>query len=186
MTDGSLKPGRTVLVEGDRIVAVEPTAELNVPSHAETVEGEGGYLIPGLWDMHVHLFNNSSREGTNNKDVYFPLLIANGVTGVRNMWTDPDDLKTVRRWRGEMEAGESCLAPASPPAAASWTACQPACPICSASPRLKRHVRPCGGSKRRARASSRYTGVFHRKPMMPSRMRRPRAGFRSPGTSRAP
>jgi imidazolonepropionase-like amidohydrolase len=55
--------------------------------------------------MHAHIFNNTSGVGTNNKAVYFPLLIANGVTGVRDMWSDSDDLKLVRQWQGEIEAG---------------------------------------------------------------------------------
>jgi imidazolonepropionase-like amidohydrolase len=54
----------------------------------------------------VHIFNHTSRAGTNNKDIYFPLLIANGVTGVRDMWTDPDDLKLARQWRQDIEAGK--------------------------------------------------------------------------------
>jgi imidazolonepropionase-like amidohydrolase len=55
--------------------------------------------------MHVHTFNNSSRPGTDNKDWYFPLLIANGVTGVRDMWTDPDDIRLERAWRQEIDSG---------------------------------------------------------------------------------
>ena len=83
---------------------------MKVPTNAQIVDASGKFMIPGLWDMHVHLFNNSSRAGTNNKDSYFPLLIANGVTGVRDMWTDVDDLKLTREWQTEMAAGKM-LAP---------------------------------------------------------------------------
>ncbi|HZH35512.1 MAG TPA: hypothetical protein VEX64_11765, partial [Pyrinomonadaceae bacterium] len=43
---------------------------------------------------------------TNNKDDYFPLFIANGVTGVRDMFTDPDDIKLLHRWQSEIDAGK--------------------------------------------------------------------------------
>jgi len=48
-----LRPGLTVVVEGDRIVRVEEGGE--APTASQVIEGTGGYLIPGLWDMHVHL-----------------------------------------------------------------------------------------------------------------------------------
>jgi imidazolonepropionase-like amidohydrolase len=96
---------QTVIVTGDRIVAVGRTGRVKVPAGAQVIEAADKFLIPGLWDMHVHLFNNILKVGTNNGDAYFPLFIANGVTGVRDMWSDPDDLKLVRRWRGESEAG---------------------------------------------------------------------------------
>ncbi len=43
-----------MLVHGDRIVAVEPSDSLQANA-LETIDGTGRYLIPGLWDMHVHL-----------------------------------------------------------------------------------------------------------------------------------
>ncbi len=84
----------TVVIVGNRIAGLGK--KVKVPMNAEVVEASGQFMIPGLWDMHVHLFNNASRAGTNNKDSYFPLLIVNGVTGVRDMWTDADDLKRAR------------------------------------------------------------------------------------------
>ena len=83
----------TVVISGNRISAVERSTEARPPAGIRVVDATGKYLIPGLWDMHVHLFNNAGRAGTDNADWYFPLLIANGVTGVRDMWTDPADLE---------------------------------------------------------------------------------------------
>ncbi len=77
VTDGSLLTDQNVLIEDNRIVAVGPKDEVQVPDDAEVVEAEGKYLIPGLWDMHVH----SVRSG----DWHFPLFLAHGVTGVRDM-----------------------------------------------------------------------------------------------------
>lgn len=77
VTDGSLLAAQTVLVKGNRIVAVGPADEVGVSETAEVVDGAGGYLVPGLWDTHVH-----SATGT---DWHFPLFLAFGVTSVRNM-----------------------------------------------------------------------------------------------------
>lgn len=108
VTDGSIHPDQTVLVGGGRIVAVEPAEEVVVPDGAEIVEASGGYLIPGLWDMLVHLFNQVSHRPPNLW--YFPLFIANGVTGVREMWSRLSDQPTISDWR-ERVADGSLLAP---------------------------------------------------------------------------
>ena len=97
------RPGMTVIVEGNRITKI--ARGLKIPAGARVVDGTGKFLMPGLWDMHVHIFNNTQRAGTDNHEIYFPLLIANGVTGVRDMWTDIEDQSQVRTWRTEMEAG---------------------------------------------------------------------------------
>jgi imidazolonepropionase-like amidohydrolase len=70
---------RTVLVDGDRIVAVVPAEAAASTRAGRTVDGKGKFLIPGLWDMHVHFADPSSAR----------LFVANGVTGVRVMWGNP-------------------------------------------------------------------------------------------------
>ena len=102
------KAGMTVVIKGDRISSLSRSSK--IPKNATVVDGRGKFLIPGLWDMHVHIFNNSQRAGTDNHEIYFPLLIANGVTGVRDMWTDAEDQILVRRWRDGAAAGK-LLAP---------------------------------------------------------------------------
>src|SRR5271165_2837378 len=47
-------PDRTVVISGDRISEVTASNRTKVPSDAQVLEGKGKYLIPGLWDMHVH------------------------------------------------------------------------------------------------------------------------------------
>ena len=112
VTDGSLDPERTVLVAGSRIAAVGAAREITVPDDAEIVEGVGGYLIPGLWDMHVHSVSNVALDRANNaveaQDWHFPLFLAHGVTGVRNMNDGTADLelkltKSVKRRLAEGE-----------------------------------------------------------------------------------
>lgn len=95
----------TVVVVGSRIRDVGPTARIAVPKDARVVDASGKYLIPGLLDMHVHLFSNASRPATNLKEWAFPLFVANGVTGVRDMWTDPDDIALAKQWEREIQVG---------------------------------------------------------------------------------
>jgi hypothetical protein len=94
--DGSLQPERTVLVSGNRILAIGQNGEIAMPKEAEIVVAAGGFLIPGLWDMHVHSVSNvavdKSKHGIAAQDWHFPLFLAHGVTGVRNMNDGTADL----------------------------------------------------------------------------------------------
>ena len=71
---------RTVVVTGDRIAEVGRTSEVRIPPGARVVDATGKYLIPGLWDMHAHIF-------THRGDAFFPLYAVAGVTAVRDMHT---------------------------------------------------------------------------------------------------
>ena len=78
MATGERRPLQTVIVRGSRIIEAGATSEVPVvPRGALVIDGRGKFLIPGLWDMHVH---TAERAGT-----AFPLLLAHGVTGVRDM-----------------------------------------------------------------------------------------------------
>jgi imidazolonepropionase-like amidohydrolase len=79
-------PDRTVLVKGDRIAAVGPARRLKPPKGAEVIDAQGRALLPGLWDMHVHM---GGVDG--------PLNLAAGVTTVRDMDNDPDRLADLAR-----------------------------------------------------------------------------------------
>ncbi|HEX2080181.1 MAG TPA: amidohydrolase family protein [Longimicrobium sp.] len=97
--DGTGAPARadqTVVVQGSRIVAVGPSASVRVPAGARRIEARGKWLIPGLWDMHVHAFGYGFADFTG------PLLLAHGVTGARDMGFLVD---TARHWRDEVAAG---------------------------------------------------------------------------------
>jgi len=93
-TGAPARPDQTVAVEGDRISQVGDAKKVHAPKGAQVVNARGLYVIPGLWDMHVHVWET---ERT------FPLFIANGVLGVRNMSGYLDDLK---RWRSQVISGE--------------------------------------------------------------------------------
>lgn len=77
---GSATPGQTVLVAGDRITSIGPAEKLPLPAGAERIDGRDRFLIPGLWDMHVHALWDSTVVRA-----FLPLFVANGVTGVRDM-----------------------------------------------------------------------------------------------------
>ena len=93
-------PGRTVLIQGDRIRAVGARAgrgAVRIPAGASVVDGRGKYLIPGLWDMHVHALPRERRPRAT--ETLFPLFVANGVTGVRDMGDVLDTLIALRARR---------------------------------------------------------------------------------------
>jgi hypothetical protein len=105
VTAGELRPGMTVVISGDRIAAVGRADAVDVPPGATLLPGEGRFLIPGLWDMHIH-YSGRARQFD------LPLYIANGVTGVRDMSGDCEtpcvgypSLETRRGWRAEIETG---------------------------------------------------------------------------------
>jgi len=54
MTAEIVLENQTVLIEGSRIIAIGPTDEVSIPPDAVIIDGEGGYLMPGLADMHMH------------------------------------------------------------------------------------------------------------------------------------
>src|SRR5437588_7888646 len=86
---------QTVLITGNRIAALGPTRQVHVPQGARVINASGKFLIPGLADMHVHL--------TDMQEVAVPLLIANGVTSVRDMG---GDLALIDRIKRSIERGE--------------------------------------------------------------------------------
>ena len=92
---GTARPDLTVLVDGSRITAIGPAASTPTPSTARIINARGKYLIPGLWDMHVHTVVPTGRQ-------LLGLYVANGVTGVRDMG---GDFATIRRWRSEIASG---------------------------------------------------------------------------------
>jgi len=98
---GTLHSDQTVVIEGNVIRSVGSSASTKPPQNARSIDCTGLFLIPGLWDMHVHLeFGNWFPHA---KEISLPLFIANGVTGVRDMGSE---LETVQAWREEIAAGQ--------------------------------------------------------------------------------
>jgi Amidohydrolase family len=89
--DGRAKPDMTVVIRGNQITETGEATRVSFPTDARVIDAAGKFLIPGLWDMHVHWY---SRET-------LTLFTANGVTGIREMFGNPDLL----RWRDEIAKG---------------------------------------------------------------------------------
>jgi len=94
-TGAAARAEQTVVIEGRRIHSV---GNGRIPKDAQVIDGRGKYLIPGLWDMHVHLLAKPEKA--------FPKLLASGITGIRNMHLEAEDaLATAVRLRREVESG---------------------------------------------------------------------------------
>jgi imidazolonepropionase-like amidohydrolase len=95
---GLARPDFTVLISGHRISAVGPAKSIKVPRGAQVLDGRGKFLIPGLWDMHAHLFATLPLDPNDPapRDFFAPRLLASGITGVRSMWDDPGAIRRLR------------------------------------------------------------------------------------------
>lgn len=98
---GKTLPDMNVVVEGERIKQAGPARQVKIPADAQVVDGAGKFLIPGLWDMHVHTF--FGEQAPAGRDVTLPLFVANGITGVRDMGSNLDE---VLQARADIAAGK--------------------------------------------------------------------------------
>ena len=84
VTNGRLQQRKTIVIEGNRIARIDNSSDAT--RAAATLDGTGMFVIPGLWDMHVHAyFTNDTARFHSTSEVMFPLFIVNGVTGVRDL-----------------------------------------------------------------------------------------------------
>jgi imidazolonepropionase-like amidohydrolase len=91
----------TVIVANRTITDVGKSSAVAIPKGAVTIDARGKFLIPGLWDMHVHeIFGDWIPE---EEKITPPLFVVNGVTGVRDMG---GDLEPLKKWRSRIAAGE--------------------------------------------------------------------------------
>jgi imidazolonepropionase-like amidohydrolase len=97
---------QTVVIAGGRITALGPADRVKIDKAANVIDARGKFLIPGLWDMHVHLAGVNA-DPQWSRDVLLPLLLASGITGVRDMG---GDLEALLSWKRDVEAG-SLLGP---------------------------------------------------------------------------
>jgi imidazolonepropionase-like amidohydrolase len=77
---GQVIPDMTVEIRGRTIAAIDSDRRVRVTRGATVIDGRGKYLIPGLWDMHVHL-----SFPTGAAQIFLPLMVANGVLSARDM-----------------------------------------------------------------------------------------------------
>jgi hypothetical protein len=86
VVDGRIVPNSTVTIRGKTIASV--TQNSAPPGDAQTVDGRGQFLIPGLWDMHSHMEMTGAS--------WLQLHVANGVTAIRDMGSDLDLILKMR------------------------------------------------------------------------------------------
>src|SRR5580698_4563471 len=102
-TGAPAKPNMNVVIVNGHIAAMGE--RVHIPEDAQIIDATGKFLIPGLWDMHVHWGDTD----------YLPLFLANGVTGIRIMWGSPINYE----WRKQSAAGELLALTWSSPARSS-------------------------------------------------------------------
>jgi hypothetical protein len=89
--DGSVTTGKTIVLSGGKIVAITGD-RVNVAGAAQSVDATGKFVVPGFLDMHSHAMD---KAGEAVKP--WPLLIANGVTGIRQMDGSPAMIAQARQ-----------------------------------------------------------------------------------------
>jgi hypothetical protein len=92
--NGRQKRDTTVVIKGNRIAAIGQNNRVNVSEKAQIIDARGKFLIPGLWDMHIHAWDANA---------FYPILLANGITGIRNMG---GDVKSLALFRQQVETGK--------------------------------------------------------------------------------
>ena len=100
-TGAAPQPDMTVFLADEQIAAIGSSNSVFIPRKTKTFDATGKFLIPGLVDMHVHLTGAS--EPTGSREFILPLLLANGITTVRDMG---GDLESLRKLRNEIEHGK--------------------------------------------------------------------------------
>jgi imidazolonepropionase-like amidohydrolase len=92
---------QTVVIVNGRIASSGLFARIKPPKDAQVVDAHGKFLIPGLWDMHVHIAGLNA-DPSWSKQVLLPLLLAHGIVGVRDMG---GDLDVLLAWKRDVEGG---------------------------------------------------------------------------------
>jgi hypothetical protein len=95
-TGASAKSGMTVLITGNRILKINKTQKTKLAEDVKVVDGSGKFLIPGLWDMHIHPFDE---EDIRWKE-FMAIFITNGITNVRVMFGNLE----LHQWREEISS----------------------------------------------------------------------------------
>ena len=102
MRSGTVSHKLLVLVQNGRIKSIAHVGLIGQSSHLRVINATGKYMIPGLWDMHVHSAFATAPAWT--EQILMPLYLANGITGIRDMGGDMTVLQQRKRRidRGEL------------------------------------------------------------------------------------
>lgn len=100
-----LRPGQTVVVKGNKILDLGKSGEIKVPSGSTIIKCSGKFMIPGLWDAHVHITNSEALKPIQNR-----LFIINGITYIRDTGATLQLILPMRK-SAETESKSGGLAP---------------------------------------------------------------------------
>lgn len=110
--EGVIRDDQTVVITDGVIIYTGPSSSEISPRVTESIDASGLYLIPGLWDMHAHM-RAPGVPAFVTTDWMMPLLLANGVTGVRDMSSDCDGdapgavcLDQMKEWKRQVAEGD--------------------------------------------------------------------------------
>jgi imidazolonepropionase-like amidohydrolase len=95
---GAVRRDQTIVIVADRIQALGNSATVKVPAGARIVDATGKYVIPGLWDSHVH----TRYQGI----PFLSLFILNGITSVRDTAGPWTHLEQIKEWKRQIARGE--------------------------------------------------------------------------------
>lgn len=107
VVSGVVRPNQNVVIAGDHISQLGAASEVRPPAGAKRIAGDGYYLIPGLWDMHIHLRSDPAKPVISlakENGATLKLFLVNGVVGVREMGGDLAE--SVIEWRQDIDAGK--------------------------------------------------------------------------------
>lgn len=99
---GEIKASQHIGIRNDTIIFMGSATEAKNYQADKVIDATDKYVIPGLWDMHVH-FRGGDALIEENKNL-LPLFVANGITGVRE--AGGDMTSEVFKWRNEMQNGQ--------------------------------------------------------------------------------
>ena len=99
---GNVTAGKLILIEGDTIRKIVNKEEIDSFTAREKLDAGGGFIMPGLWDMHVH-FRGGDTLINENKE-FLPLFLAYGITSVRD--AGGDITPALLQWRNQIALGE--------------------------------------------------------------------------------
>jgi len=91
---GIVKKEANVLIRDSLIISITYGKKASALPADTVVDGTGRFLLPGLWDMHTHVWSD---------EFFFPLLIANGVTGIRDMFET--NIRSTETWKRKIAEG---------------------------------------------------------------------------------
>jgi imidazolonepropionase-like amidohydrolase len=101
--DGTLARGMAIVIDGGKITKIVRTKDVTVGGSAKSVDARGKFVVPGYLDMHAHPLNSSDPQGS------LTLMLANGITGYRQMSGTPEDLEQRRQGKHLTATDEPAL-----------------------------------------------------------------------------